>query len=293
MDRLVRRASSVLGCPLDSVEVVGNGRMTAKLSSLLNNTSPSTGHSDSSGQLLQHCKRVKKSGKMNMSTTSPASFPKIISETPVIAVYHASPGIAGAPKKRMVYVRRLQAEPTTVLKKEWPLAWTGGFWGYEFKYETKEEDHRPAKRVRLETPDETGVSLDNSSFRSAVWQSHSSASGRMYFRANVEYNGPDHPKDFVLQCFNSECGVFRYDTQYPICDMGGPDAFRDRKDHIPVSYLQGVGSRTASYNLNTSTQNKKRHGYPLKHTPSEMALQLHLALGGPPYPARGFTLTRH
>ncbi|TWW71346.1 Acetylcholine receptor subunit delta [Takifugu flavidus] len=40
MDRLVRRASSVLGCPLDSVEVEGNGRMMAKLSSMLNNTSP-------------------------------------------------------------------------------------------------------------------------------------------------------------------------------------------------------------------------------------------------------------
>ncbi|TWW64780.1 putative RNA-directed DNA polymerase from transposon BS [Takifugu flavidus] len=40
MDRLVRRASSVLGCPLDSVEVVGNGRMMAKLSSMLNNTYP-------------------------------------------------------------------------------------------------------------------------------------------------------------------------------------------------------------------------------------------------------------
>ncbi|TWW71677.1 hypothetical protein D4764_16G0001740 [Takifugu flavidus] len=39
MDRLVRRAGSVLGCPLDSVEVVGNGRMMAKLSSMLNNTS--------------------------------------------------------------------------------------------------------------------------------------------------------------------------------------------------------------------------------------------------------------
>ncbi|TWW71601.1 RNA-directed DNA polymerase from mobile element jockey [Takifugu flavidus] len=39
MDRLVRRASYVLGCPLDSVEVVGNGRMMAKLSSMLNNTS--------------------------------------------------------------------------------------------------------------------------------------------------------------------------------------------------------------------------------------------------------------
>ncbi|TWW71637.1 hypothetical protein D4764_16G0001340 [Takifugu flavidus] len=31
MDRLVRRVSSVLGCPLDSVEVLGNGRMMAKL----------------------------------------------------------------------------------------------------------------------------------------------------------------------------------------------------------------------------------------------------------------------
>ncbi|TWW77670.1 hypothetical protein D4764_12G0010600 [Takifugu flavidus] len=39
MDRLVRRASSVLGCPLDSMEVVGNGRVMAKLSSMLNNTS--------------------------------------------------------------------------------------------------------------------------------------------------------------------------------------------------------------------------------------------------------------
>ncbi|TWW64349.1 Acetylcholine receptor subunit delta [Takifugu flavidus] len=60
MDRLVRRTSSVLGCPLDSVEVVGNGRMMAKLSSMLNNTPPPPhphpsppGHPDSTGQLLQ------------------------------------------------------------------------------------------------------------------------------------------------------------------------------------------------------------------------------------------------
>ncbi|TWW75331.1 hypothetical protein D4764_14G0013340 [Takifugu flavidus] len=39
MDRLLRRASSVLGCPLDSVKVVGKGRLMAKLSSMLNNTS--------------------------------------------------------------------------------------------------------------------------------------------------------------------------------------------------------------------------------------------------------------
>ncbi|KAI3358223.1 hypothetical protein L3Q82_003217 [Scortum barcoo] len=105
--------------------------------------------------------------------------------------------------------------------------------------EEEEEDHKPAKRVRLETPDETSV--NNSSFRSAVWQSHSSASGRMYFRANVEYNGPDHPKEFVLQCFNSECGVFHTILNIPFVTWEDQMRFRDRKDHIPVSYLQGVG----------------------------------------------------
>lgn len=39
MDRLVKRASSVLGCSLDSVGVEGNGRMMAKLSSMLHNAS--------------------------------------------------------------------------------------------------------------------------------------------------------------------------------------------------------------------------------------------------------------
>ncbi|KAI3364249.1 hypothetical protein L3Q82_011053, partial [Scortum barcoo] len=43
---------SATGCPLDSVEVVGNGRMMAKLSSLLNNTSHPLQDTDSSGQLL-------------------------------------------------------------------------------------------------------------------------------------------------------------------------------------------------------------------------------------------------
>ncbi|TWW74400.1 RNA-directed DNA polymerase from mobile element jockey [Takifugu flavidus] len=55
MDRLVRRASSVLGCPLDLVEVVGNGRMMAKLSSchVEQHVPPPTGHPDSTGQLIQ------------------------------------------------------------------------------------------------------------------------------------------------------------------------------------------------------------------------------------------------
>ncbi|CAI5677697.1 unnamed protein product [Oreochromis niloticus] len=39
LNRLIRRASSVLGCPLDPVEVVSDRRMVAKLSSLLDNIS--------------------------------------------------------------------------------------------------------------------------------------------------------------------------------------------------------------------------------------------------------------
>ncbi|KAK3568773.1 hypothetical protein QTP86_017433, partial [Hemibagrus guttatus] len=39
MNRLVRRASSVLGCPLELVEEVGERRMLAKLRSIMNNTS--------------------------------------------------------------------------------------------------------------------------------------------------------------------------------------------------------------------------------------------------------------
>ena len=39
LDKLVRKASSVLGCPLDTVEVVGDRRMMAKLSSLMSHAS--------------------------------------------------------------------------------------------------------------------------------------------------------------------------------------------------------------------------------------------------------------
>ena len=39
LDRLIRRASSVLGYPLDPVEVVGQRRMMVKLSSLMDNQS--------------------------------------------------------------------------------------------------------------------------------------------------------------------------------------------------------------------------------------------------------------
>ncbi|XP_041860220.1 uncharacterized protein LOC121651828 [Melanotaenia boesemani] len=64
MDRLVRRASSVLGCPLDSVEVVGNERMTAKLSSMLNSPSHPLQHtltalSSSFSERLLHPRCVK------------------------------------------------------------------------------------------------------------------------------------------------------------------------------------------------------------------------------------------
>lgn len=39
LEKIINQASSVLGCPLDSVQTVGERRMTAKLSSLLDNDS--------------------------------------------------------------------------------------------------------------------------------------------------------------------------------------------------------------------------------------------------------------
>ena len=39
LNKLVRRASSVLGCPLDSVEEVGEKRMVAKLASIMDSPS--------------------------------------------------------------------------------------------------------------------------------------------------------------------------------------------------------------------------------------------------------------
>lgn len=39
LNRLIKRAVSVSGCPLDSIEVVGERRVLAKLSAIMNNTS--------------------------------------------------------------------------------------------------------------------------------------------------------------------------------------------------------------------------------------------------------------
>jgi len=39
LDKLVRKASSVFGCPLDSVQVVGERRMITKLASVMDNVS--------------------------------------------------------------------------------------------------------------------------------------------------------------------------------------------------------------------------------------------------------------
>ncbi|KAI3360667.1 hypothetical protein L3Q82_002533 [Scortum barcoo] len=81
MDRLVRRASSVLGCPLDSVEVVGNGRMMAKLSSLLNqHVPPSTGQSltalgSSFSERLLHPRCVKERHFLQLFRGDPEAFP--------------------------------------------------------------------------------------------------------------------------------------------------------------------------------------------------------------------------
>ncbi|KAI3368395.1 hypothetical protein L3Q82_008101 [Scortum barcoo] len=54
LNRLIKRASSVCGCPLDSIEVMGERRALAKLSTIIDNTSPPSA-SDCGGlkQLLQ------------------------------------------------------------------------------------------------------------------------------------------------------------------------------------------------------------------------------------------------
>ncbi|KAI3373301.1 hypothetical protein L3Q82_006606 [Scortum barcoo] len=39
LNRLIKRASSVCGCPLDSIEVMGERRALAKLSTIMDNTS--------------------------------------------------------------------------------------------------------------------------------------------------------------------------------------------------------------------------------------------------------------
>ncbi len=50
VDKLIRKASSVLGCPLDPEQVVGERRMIAQLSCLLENDSHLM---RDSGELLQ------------------------------------------------------------------------------------------------------------------------------------------------------------------------------------------------------------------------------------------------
>ncbi|KAI3358979.1 hypothetical protein L3Q82_015361, partial [Scortum barcoo] len=123
----------------------------------------------------------------------------------------------------------------------------GGILG--LRVQKKKKKRKPAKRLRLETPDETIVSLDKSSFRS-VRLAISQAQPRvvcMYFRASVKYNGPDHRRTLSCNASIQSVVCFSYDTQHPVCDMGGPDALRDRKDHTPVSYLQGVVRSLKSY----------------------------------------------
>ncbi|KAM9840814.1 trace amine-associated receptor 1-like [Aulostomus maculatus] len=53
LDKLVRRASSVLGCSLDSIQEVADRRMLAKMTSIMNNTSLPQHHTGDPEQLLQ------------------------------------------------------------------------------------------------------------------------------------------------------------------------------------------------------------------------------------------------
>lgn len=66
LDKLIKKASSVLGCPLDQVEEVGKKRLTAKLSSMMDRVSHPLQHTltalkSSFSDRMRHPKCVKES----------------------------------------------------------------------------------------------------------------------------------------------------------------------------------------------------------------------------------------
>ncbi|KAI3352562.1 hypothetical protein L3Q82_005205 [Scortum barcoo] len=80
MDRLGEEGQLCPGMPLDSVEVVGNGRMMAKLSSLLNNTSHPlqdtlTALGSSFSERLLHPRCVKESFHVKKKENLKVSYP--------------------------------------------------------------------------------------------------------------------------------------------------------------------------------------------------------------------------
>ena len=59
-------------------------------------------------------------------------------------------------------------------------------------------------------------SSECSMVKTAVWESKSSMAGRWYFRASIRSRKQGFIEHFMLECFNSECGVFHPIINIPI-----------------------------------------------------------------------------
>ncbi len=204
-----------------------------------------------------------------------------ISETPV-TVCQESESLTDAPKKRMVYLRRVQLPVPEPLQEEWSLEPYGrsGVWGYLFKYETgelclyqlkKNEMWGPANAVMTLTSNDWGVLRETilhqvreggkkiweecddeevtgqpsakrlktalkdpiphkpgKSGFSAVWQSKTSPDGRWFLRVAILKNAAE---DYILlQCLNSDCGVFRTLLSLPLI------AFLEKMDEMDARF---------------------------------------------------------
>ena len=79
-----------------------------------------------------------------------------------------------------------------------------------------------AKRPRLESPlDDVELAKTRMVFTD-VWQSKTGVTGRWFFHASYRKSNENEDGDlFVLECFNSDCGVFRTLLAIPL--LGGED----------------------------------------------------------------------
>lgn len=185
---------------------------------------------------------------------------KMISQTPVTSYQNSTPG--GAPKKRVLYLSRIQTPPPDTLHEEWNLD-SGRVWGYAFNYDvnelcfyqlekgetfgpltakatltstdwavltllvlnnlkaatseepaTKDKETQTTVRIKQEVPP---VFVPKKIVSCSVWETKSSASGRWFYRASHQKSEGDEALDeFVLQYFNTECGVFQTSLRIPV-----------------------------------------------------------------------------
>ena len=102
-----------------------------------------------------------------------------------------------------------------VLKLAIPRHSGGGLGSAEEALTVKEEPEEApatpaAKRLRLESPPDDVELTRRRMVFTAVWQSKTGVTGRWFFRAGHRKSNENEDGDlFVLDCFNSDCGVFR------------------------------------------------------------------------------------